>query len=82
VGTPAVSDPARAPLAGGTGRPAVVATAVTVTLLGCDAWFDLTTASTMSDAVTSAVTAVAGELPLAALLGVLVLRAHRTATAR
>jgi hypothetical protein len=61
------------------GRPAVVATAVTITLLGCNAWFDLTTASTMSDAVTSA---VAGELPLAALLGVLVLRAHRTATTR
>jgi hypothetical protein len=64
------------------GRPAVAATAVTITLLGCDAWFDLTTASTMSDAVTSAVIALAGELPLAALLGVLVLRAHRTATTR
>jgi hypothetical protein len=64
------------------GRTAVPATAVTITLLGCDAWFDLTTASTMSDVVTSAVTAVAGELPLAVLLGVLVRGAHRALATR
>jgi hypothetical protein len=44
------------------------ATVVTATLLGCDAWFDVTTASTTSDLVASAVTAAVGELPLAAAL--------------
>jgi hypothetical protein len=41
---------------------------VTATLLACDAWFDVSTASTVPDVIGSAVTAVAGELPLAALL--------------
>jgi hypothetical protein len=44
------------------------ATVVTATLLACDAWFDVTTASTASDIIGSAITAAAGELPLAALL--------------
>jgi hypothetical protein len=47
---------------------------VTATLLACDAWFDVSTASTVPDVIGSAVTAVAGELPLAALLLIL---AHR-----
>ena len=41
---------------------------VTATLLACDAWFDVSTASTVTDLVGSAVTAALGELPLAALL--------------
>ncbi|HEY2675056.1 MAG TPA: hypothetical protein VGJ07_32405 [Rugosimonospora sp.] len=49
------------------GRAVWAATAVTATLLVCDAWFDITTASTASDLTASAITA-AGELPLAALL--------------
>jgi hypothetical protein len=44
------------------------ATVVTATLLACDAWFDVTTASTTSDIIGSAITAAAGELPLAGLL--------------
>lgn len=47
---------------------------VTATLLACDAWFDVSTASTLSDMIGSAVTAAAGELPLAALL---IFLAHR-----
>src|SRR5262249_32356817 len=56
---------------------ATAATAVTVTLLGCDAWFDMTTASTTSDLMASAITAAAGELPLAAVLIYLTRRALR-----
>ncbi len=41
---------------------------VTATLLACDAWFDVSTASTVPDLVGSAITAALGELPLAALL--------------
>ena len=47
---------------------------VTATLLACDAWFDVSTASTVPDVIGSAVTAAAGELPLAALL---IFLAHR-----
>lgn len=47
---------------------------VTATLLACDAWFDVSTASTVPDVIGSAVTAAVGELPLAALL---VFLAHR-----
>jgi hypothetical protein len=49
-------------------RSVWAATAVTATLLGCDAWFDVTTASTGADLVVSAITAAGGELPLAAAL--------------
>ncbi|GIH18007.1 hypothetical protein [Rugosimonospora africana] len=49
------------------GRAVWAAAAVTATLLLCDAWFDLTTASTPSDLTAGAV-AAAGEIPLAALL--------------
>jgi hypothetical protein len=63
-------------------QAATAATAVTITMLGCDAWFDLTTASTSADLVTSAVTAVAGELPLAAVLGYLVRRTVREPSPR
>jgi hypothetical protein len=59
---------------------AAAATAVTVTLLGCDAWFDMTTASTTADLMASAITAIAGELPLAAVLIYLTRRALRTRT--
>jgi hypothetical protein len=55
---------------------AVAVTAVTITLLGCDAWFDLTTASTVADLTASAITAAA-ELPLAAALICLVRRTLR-----
>ncbi len=54
-------------------RAVVAATTITVTLLGCDAWFDLTTATAGSDLMTSATTAVA-ELALAAVLVRLVRR--------
>jgi len=47
---------------------------VTATLLACDAWFDVSTAGTVSDLVGSAITAVAGELPLAAVLIYLAVR--------
>jgi hypothetical protein len=47
---------------------------VTATLLACDAWFDVSTASTVTDLVGSAITAALGELPLAALLIYLSLR--------
>jgi hypothetical protein len=48
-------------------RAVWAATAVTATLLLCDAWFDITTASTAADRTASAV-AGAAEVPLAALL--------------
>jgi hypothetical protein len=43
------------------------ATAVSVTLLACDAWFNTTTIATTADLITSAVTAAAG-LPYAVAL--------------
>jgi hypothetical protein len=52
---------------------------VSATLLACDAWFDVSTASTVPDMVGSAVTAAAGELPLAALLVFLAYRGREAA---
>lgn len=50
-------------------RQAVVVTAfITATLLTCDAWFDITTASGRSDVVLAVASAALLELPLAALL--------------
>lgn len=50
-------------------RQAVVITAfITGTLLTCDAWFDVTTASGRLDAATAIASALLLELPLAALL--------------
>jgi hypothetical protein len=54
-------------------RAVWAATVVTATLLGCDAWFDITTASTTADLITSAITA-AGGLLLAAMLIYLICR--------
>jgi hypothetical protein len=47
---------------------AVVAAIITGTLLICDAWFDMTLAAGAHDFGITVVTAVCGELPLAALL--------------
>lgn len=50
-------------------RQAVVITAfITATLLTCDAWFDITTASGRADTLLAIASAVLLELPLAALL--------------
>jgi hypothetical protein len=50
-------------------RQAVVITAfTTATLLTCDAWFDITTASGRADTIIAIASAVILELPLAALL--------------
>jgi hypothetical protein len=50
-------------------RQAVVITAfITGTLLTCDAWFDITTASGRTDVIIAAASAVLLELPLAGLL--------------
>jgi hypothetical protein len=50
-------------------RQAVVITAfATATLLTCDAWFDVTTASGRADTITAIASALVLELPLAALL--------------
>jgi hypothetical protein len=46
----------------------VIAAFVTATLLACDAWFDITTASGRTDTITSVASAVILELPLAGLL--------------
>lgn len=46
----------------------IIAGFVTATLLTCDAWFDITTASGRTDTITSVASAVILELPLAALL--------------
>jgi hypothetical protein len=46
----------------------VIAAFVTATLLACDAWFDITTASGRTDTITSVASAVILELPLAVLL--------------
>lgn len=56
------------------------ATIVTATLLCCDAWFDITTA-TRASLASSVVTAVAGNLPLAGLMLFLGYRALRHASA-
>jgi hypothetical protein len=57
------------------------ATLVTATLLACDAWFDVSTASTVPDLVGSAITAALGELPLAALLIYLAVRGREPSPA-
>jgi hypothetical protein len=50
-------------------RQAVVITAfISSTLLACDAWFDITTASGRSDTIIAIASAVVLELPLAVLL--------------
>jgi hypothetical protein len=46
----------------------VIAAFVTATLLSCDAWFDITTASGTTDTITSVASAVILELPLSVLL--------------
>lgn len=62
----------------------IVAALVTGTMLVVDAWFDIVTDSTTRDLVVSVVTAVFGELPLAALafLGAFRLLRLTTRTAR
>ncbi len=46
----------------------MIAAFITGTLLTCDAWFDITTASGRVDTVTAIASALVLELPLAALL--------------
>ena len=46
----------------------VIAAFVTATLLACDAWFDITTASGRTDTITSVASALILELPLSGLL--------------
>ncbi|HKT05261.1 MAG TPA: hypothetical protein VJT31_37570, partial [Rugosimonospora sp.] len=58
------------------------ATLVTATLLGCDAWFDVTTAGAGASLTDSVVTAAAGNLPLAAVLLLLGYRSLRHSTVR
>lgn len=58
------------------------ATIVTATLLTCDAWFDVTTASNTASLTSSLVTAVGGNLPVAALMLFLGYRSLRRATPR
>jgi len=58
----------------------VVAAVVTGTMLVVDAWFDIVTDSTTSDLILSIVTAVVGELPLAALLFFVAFRLMRLTT--
>jgi hypothetical protein len=62
------------------GQALWAATLVTATLLTCDAWFDVTTASTTSSLVSSLVTAAGGNLPLAALMVYLGYRSLRHAS--
>ncbi|MGI8449367.1 MAG: hypothetical protein ACR2MP_19755 [Streptosporangiaceae bacterium] len=68
-------------------RQAVVISAfITGTLLTCDAWFDITTASGQLDRITSVASALLLELPLATLLfavasHLLYLTAHRAQAA-
>ena len=52
------------------------AAVITATLLACDAWFDITTASTGADLVGSLLTAIA-EIPIAAGLAFLVVQRMR-----
>ena len=58
----------------------IVAALVTGTMLVVDAWFDIVTDSSTGDLVISALTAVFGELPLAALLFAGALRLLRLTT--
>ena len=53
----------------------------TAVLLICDAWFDVSTAAGSTDLVTSVLSAVLVELPLAALAGVLAYRQLRSLVA-
>lgn len=65
------------------GRQAVALAAfVTATLLACDAWFDITTASSFRDTVLSALDAALVELPLACLLAWVGSRLIRAAVTR
>ncbi len=50
---------------------------ITATLLACDAWFDVTTASTLRDTVFSVLSAAFVELPLGCLLSVVGVRLLR-----
>ena len=62
-------------------RQVVIAAAVvTGTMLVVDAWFDVVTDSTTSDLILSIITAVIGELPLAALLFFVAFRLMRLTT--
>jgi hypothetical protein len=56
------------------------ATLVTATLLTCDAWFDITTASSPSSLMSSILTGAAGNLPLAGLMIYLGYRSLRHST--
>jgi len=55
----------------------VPASIITSVLLLCDAWFDLLTANGHRQLIVSAVTALLGELPLAAILGLVSIRSLR-----
>ncbi len=57
----------------------VPASIITSVLLLCDAWFDLLTANGHGQLIVSAVTALCGELPLAAILCLVSIRALRMA---
>jgi hypothetical protein len=59
---------------------AVTATLVTAVLLGCDAWFDVTTAQPGADLLSSVTSAILIELPLAAALLALHIRLGRVST--
>jgi hypothetical protein len=58
------------------------AAAVTATLFGLDAWFDVLTSSAGADWYQSLAAALFGEIPMAALLAALVIWAPRHITAR
>ncbi|HEX3332876.1 MAG TPA: hypothetical protein VHS57_00940 [Acidimicrobiales bacterium] len=58
----------------------IIGALVSGTMLVVDAWFDIVTDSTTRDLIISIVTAVFGELPLAALAFVLALRLTRLTT--
>jgi hypothetical protein len=65
------------------GRQALALSAfVTATLLACDAWFDITTASSFRDTILSALDAALLELPLACLLAWVGHRLIRAAVTR
>jgi len=57
------------------------ASCATAVLLVCDAWFDVSTAAVSTDLVSSVLSAVLVELPLAALAGVLAYRQLRSLAA-
>lgn len=59
---------------------AILFAIVTATMLLIDAWFDILTDATTRDLIVSVVTAVIGELPLAALLFVTAFRLVRVTT--